>query len=207
MELEKFWAKRIIESRSPWEELRSFPYFSNYERLVRLESHILRGVGVEKISSVVFVGSGSLPLTAILQHHNEGTQFTLIDRDQEACNLAEQLLHKLGIGESFSIQNCSIEDSDIYSRFQIVQIAAMVEGAHLPSLFRSLAEQMSPSQLLSVRSVKGLRCALYRPLMAEDLRDFDIEIEAHPHNDIVNSIIIGRSKPLLRESPTPTGTA
>lgn len=105
-EMEKWWARRILESHCPGAQaLAAFWYLDNYEALCKTELDLL---GETRNGHFVFLGSGALPLTAILlARHCPDTQVTCVDCDAHACELAERLMSLLGLSERITVQNCN----------------------------------------------------------------------------------------------------
>ncbi|CAG8978493.1 hypothetical protein HYALB_00005068 [Hymenoscyphus albidus] len=66
-ELESFWSRKIsgVGRSQAEKELHSFPYYSNYVDLTRLELASLYGIDPRPIRKVAFIGSGPLPLTSL----------------------------------------------------------------------------------------------------------------------------------------------
>lgn len=91
--MEKFWAQKIIDSKNPRKTLSEFTYYMNYQKLTNLEYHLLLSQ-LSSLQKVLFVGSGALPLTAILLA-KQGIKATLVERDNEAYDLSSQLIKVL----------------------------------------------------------------------------------------------------------------
>lgn len=63
IELERYWANRIIEGKS---DLAQFPYYGNYILLTKFElEQMQKYMGLDG-KRLLFVGSGALPLTAMM---------------------------------------------------------------------------------------------------------------------------------------------
>lgn len=91
--MEKYWAQKIIDSKNPRKTLSDFTYYVNYQKLTNLEYHLLLSQ-LSSLQKVLFVGSGALPLTAILLA-KQGIKATLVERDNEAYDLSSQLIKVL----------------------------------------------------------------------------------------------------------------
>ncbi len=65
-ELERSWARRVVDHPDPGAELARFPYHQNYGDLTRLEHHTVAGLTASPVRRVLFIGSGPLPLTSLL---------------------------------------------------------------------------------------------------------------------------------------------
>lgn len=86
-EMEKWWCRQILSGQK---NLTDFWYFENYKNLVTAEAHLL---GNKSYDHVIFLGSGALPLTAILLHQAyPECHISCVDHDQAACDLAKGLI-------------------------------------------------------------------------------------------------------------------
>lgn len=192
-ELEREWSLRIAVSLDPWAELERFPYYDNYRRLTRLEYHALRGLGGEKDAQVVFLGSGPLPLTSILLHHEFGLLVHNVDVDADAHDLGVQVARALGLG-GLRFSHGDALRFDALEAYDVVVLAALVgaDQAAKRHLIRHLRRGMAPRALLLVRSAHRLRSLLYPAVEVDDLVGFAPEVVIQPYNDLINSVIIAR---------------
>lgn len=96
-EMEKWWCKHIISQK---QDIENFWYLENYRNLIDAEIKLLR----RPINNIAFLGSGALPLTAILlSKRNPNAKIRCIDNDAQACNLASQLIHTLKLQDKIEI--------------------------------------------------------------------------------------------------------
>jgi nicotianamine synthase len=202
-ELERAWARRIISSREPDQELREFPYFANYAQLTRLEHHAVLGATGRTPNRVLFVGSGPLPLTSLLlvsQHGHIGIDN--IDVDPKATQLGAQLAAALGLS-SLRFRCADVLACTDLSDYDMVFVAALV-GAHpdhKSRVIKHLYQHMRAGALLLARSAHSLRTLLYPPLALSDLAGFRPLVVLNPYTEVVNSLIIAE-KPA---APRPAG--
>jgi hypothetical protein len=155
-EMEKWWARRILESVCPGvQALEAFWYLENYRELCRAEYDLLdRPEG----GHFAFLGSGSLPVTAILlaQDHPD-IEVDCIDCDGEACELAELVIKRLNLADRVSVREMRAEDYRP-RRDEIVICASLLQA---PGLF-PLLEQAGARRLI-VRDAEGVYRFCYRP--------------------------------------------
>ena len=93
-------AKAILASEDPWDVLKNFAHFSNYLQLAATE---YQGSGLNPGDTVVFLGSGPLPLTLIALCHWHGLKGIGIERDPDRAELSRKVLEKLGLLDQISI--------------------------------------------------------------------------------------------------------
>ncbi|KAK9099918.1 hypothetical protein Scep_023348 [Stephania cephalantha] len=155
----------------PLDHLDLFPYYNNYVLLAGLEHSILVENGVEQPKKVAFIGSGPLPLTAIIMatHHMQATYFVNIDIDESANHVASQIVATdLELERRMKFETCDVMD----------------------------VKEMLGSGALLVRSANGARAFLYPVVEEEDLEGFEVLSVFHPTNEVINSIVLAR-KPIF----------
>lgn len=191
-ELEAHWAKRIAGSDAPNTTLHAFPYYANYEKLTKLEWHSLLSCQSHDDHSVLFVGGGPLPLTAMLLAKLYGQTVTILDYNSAACQAAQSVIAKLGLNHRISVIQSDAATFDGYSRFNTIFVAALAGAApqEKEKIMRRIKE-LSPRQAhILARSSWGTREILYTPLDQKLFSLFQPIIEVRPHHDVVNSIVI-----------------
>jgi hypothetical protein len=155
-EMEKWWTRRIIGSTQPaCEILKSFWYHQQYQNLCNAELNLIRH---KKFNKVIFLGSGALPLTAImLSQHLNNVPIECIDRDRIACNLAYQLINKLGLSNKIQITNSSAENYS-FEEGTLVICAALLDS---PDVHEAIVN--SGVQSLILRDAEGVYNLIYKP--------------------------------------------
>jgi nicotianamine synthase len=191
-ELEKYWSQRILESNNPLGMLESFPYYKNYLDLSRLELYTLKGCVHHHIQTVLFVGGGPLPMTAIVLAIHFGLCVTILDSDESAVYLSRQLIEKLDLTQKIEIQH---EDGATYQNYQgssMIFVAALagIDTMSKNNICKQIKAQSQPGTYILARSSWGVRNLLYKPLSTTWYNFFEPIIEVRPHHDIVNSIVI-----------------
>jgi nicotianamine synthase len=202
--LEAHWARRIIESPEggAWMALEAFPYFSNYERLARLEVAALRMTtddrqGADRVRPArraLFVGSGPLPLTSILLAARHGLTVTNLDVDPTACLLGRRLALRLGIEASCDFIHRDVLAHASLADVDVVFMAALV-GRHRTekrAILAHIARHLPSHASVVVRSAHRLRTLLYPGVDVADLGGLGPLLELHPHDEVINSVIVAR---------------
>lgn len=122
--MEKFWSKKITQASDARKALSAFTYYRNYEQLTSLEYQLLLSQ-LPKLEKVLFVGSGALPLTAILLA-KKGVKAVLIERDQEAFDLSQNLIEKLNLKRQIEIIKSDFLDFFTQEKFDAVRMASLL---------------------------------------------------------------------------------
>lgn len=199
--LERAWARRIAAAGNGVAELRSFPYLDNYDALVALELQtviaLLAAADRPAPARSCILGSGPLPLTALLVARRLGCVVDAVDLDAEATVLARDVLRRLPGGGLVRPRHDDARHFDGIGGADVVLLAALVglEPAAKRSVASAVADRMRPGALLVVRSAYRLRTLLYPPLTADDLiaaaeGRLRALAEVHPMTDVVNSFVI-----------------
>lgn len=200
--LERHWAKQIIANPT---ELQHFPYLENYRQMLRSEGPALARV-IGPGAPIAFVGSGPLPLTAILLARS-GFDVTILDSDAEAVKLGDAVITITNTHETASAllpgapnpirsTHCAAEDHD-YSHYSAVVVAALVGASHDATyrILQIVAKTLPPHGLLAARSVPlDGRRLLYPRLDPTRLDGLDLIGETIPTQDIINSLVLLRPK-------------
>lgn len=191
--LESAWAQRILESPDPQLEVERFPYAANYRQLCRMEIGVLASALPTQLSNVGFVGCGPLPLSSMHLAQALEAAVVNIDHDPHVLDVSRQVMNALGVGVSHLLADAERID---YSGFDVVVLAALVGESDddKRAIMRHISTSLRPGALLLARSAHGLRELLYPPIPDDALDCFDKLAEVHPVNDIVNSVILARSR-------------
>ncbi len=192
-ELEKYWAERIRAATNIKQEMRKFPYWNNYLKLAKLEMTALRSV-MPEIGSMLFAGSGPLPLSAYMFAAHYGMKVTNVEAEEYAADCSVAWMDPILGDKKIPCHHMDIQEFTDFAHFDVVVMAALVglTPAAKQEIIAHLHAHMQPGQLLMVRSVRGLRRLLYPEVTAKDLKGFEIVKEVHPRGEVVNSAVIAR---------------
>ncbi|MGB0085783.1 MAG: nicotianamine synthase family protein [Rhodomicrobiaceae bacterium] len=178
-EMEKWWCRRILASDCPGAQaLAAFWYLDEYEALCRGELMLLGAGAGERFA---FLGSGALPLTAILLARSRPHScVTCVDCDESACELAERLIALLGFRRRIDV-TCGDAEDYYPAKGEVLICASLLEA---PGLFEKLRERQA--ERLIVRDAEGAYRFCYRP--ARLPRDGFIErIKSPPSAERINT--------------------
>jgi hypothetical protein len=199
-ELEAHWAARV---RSDPGLLREFPYLGNYLRLARGEWRSMLAACGRRPRSLAFVGSGPLPLSAlIIGRLAPDVAVTCVDRDVAAVALGRGVA-RLGCGPGAAqVRFVAAEADQVdYSPFDVVVLAALVGATaeQKAAVLGRVAASMRPGALLTVRSVPADGRLLLYPRV--EVRDLPATVrpvgEWHPPRGVVNSLQLGVVSPQI----------
>ena len=159
--MEKWWCRKILASPCPGaQSLAAFWYLDEYRDLCRSELALLGGRRTERFA---FLGSGALPLTAILLAQSApDICIGCVDRDEEACELAARLVALLGLGERVTVTAGDARDHRPASGETVI-CASLLDA---PGLYARLSD--AGAERLLVRDAEGPYRFCYRPAPLPD---------------------------------------
>jgi hypothetical protein len=184
-ELEAEQANSILKSMDPWKALTNFTYLPNYIQLARTEC---RGAGLKPGNTVLFLGSGPLPLTLIVLCHQHGLNGIGIEQYPERVELSRQALEKLGLSNQIRIINGNHQTLPLAETPDLIMIAAQAEPKK--EIFDHLAGVLPAGTKISYRTYeKGLRRMLdtfYRYELPGRLKEY---LRIHPEPPANNTSV------------------
>ena len=152
-ELETEQANAILGSSDPWQSLKDFAYFSNYIELARTE---FRGARLKSGDTVLFLGSGPLPLSLIVLCQKYGLKGIGIEQEPDRVELSRRVIEKLGLSDQIRIIKGNHLTLPIEEPVDLIMVAAQAEPKDV--IFDHLATVMPAGTKMSYRIYeKGLR--------------------------------------------------
>jgi len=197
--LEHHWFEKIVKDAEPTEALKAFPYYDNYEDLTRMEVSAIQAVSKEeeRPKRILFIGSGSLPLTSIFLARDYGFRVDNLDIDARAANEGAALAQKLGLTDAqiqFAHSDALSLSPEILASYDTFYVAALagIDPREKARIFNHLAEHARPGARVIARSAFRLRTLLYPEIQPEQLEGFAPQLLVHPLNDVVNSVVVAQ---------------
>ncbi|HWN25441.1 MAG TPA: nicotianamine synthase family protein [Actinomycetospora sp.] len=194
--LERSWARSVLAADDPAAALEGFPYLQNYRDLTRMEFHAVAGHAPDPPRRALFVGSGPLPLSALLLARH-GVAVDAVDVDHEAVVLGGALARALG--DAVAVGEGDVLGLGDLGRYDLVCLAALVGLApgDKAAALAHVRARMRPGAMVLARSAHSLRTLLYPVLDVADggldgLGGLDPVAVLHPHTDVVNSVVLAR---------------
>jgi hypothetical protein len=184
-ELEAEQANSILKSEDPWNALTNFTYLPNYIQLAQTEC---RGAGLKPSDTVLFLGSGPLPLTLIVLCHQHGLNGIGIERDPKRAELSRKVLGKLGLSSQIRITRGNHQTLPLAETPDLIMVAAQAEPKK--EIFDHLASVLPAGTKIAYRTYeKGLRRMLdtfYRYELPGQLREY---LRIHPEPPANNTSV------------------
>ncbi|MGP8323316.1 MAG: nicotianamine synthase family protein [Methanosarcinaceae archaeon] len=146
-------AKSILSSENPWDVLHNFTHYHNY---IQLSDTEFQESELKSGDTVVFLGSGPLPLTLIVLCHLHGLKGIGIEQDSDRVELSRKVLEKLGLLDQIRIIHGNHFILPLNEKYDHLMIAANAEPKK--EIFEYLANVLPEGIGLSYRIYeKGLR--------------------------------------------------
>ncbi|RZN36669.1 MAG: methyltransferase [Methanosarcinales archaeon] len=152
-ELEIEQANAILKSSDPWQSLKNFAYFQNYIELARTE---FRGARLKAGDTVLFLGSGPLPLSLIVLCREHGLKGIGIEQEPDRVELSRRVIERLGLSDQIKIIKGNHLTLPIKEPTDLIMVAAQAEPKDV--IFNHLAKATPTGTKISYRIYeKGLR--------------------------------------------------
>lgn len=182
--LERHHARRYLRARGR-PDIGDFPYHDGYLELCRAEAALLAARGWPR--RLTLVGSGPLPISAVLVAGLLGSRVTCIERDPAAAALGAGVIARLGLRSRIATHVGDGARHD-YRGEEAVLLAALAEPRR-PILTR-LRECGVP--LVAARSVEGLNALLYPVLSRGQIAacGFAVHATTGRRSGVVNTTLL-----------------
>ena len=202
-EMEKYWADYFGEKETIGiEDLKEFWYWDNYEELVDRELDNFPKDATDH--SIAFIGSGALPLTAIIMHLKTGCPVTCVDSDYDACEKSQALIDKLGL-ENVHVLHAE-GNAPRYNSFSTVIIASLIPQDQKDEIVGKLKQDKS-SVYVAVRSAERLHSLLYEPVNTEkQFSELDYLGKTKQDSSVINTTLVFSNKSSVQQEIGPQRT-
>ena len=186
LEIER--AEAVLRSPDPWDALRAFPFYPNYELLADAEAG---GAGLGAGATVVFLGSGPLPLSLVMLARRHGIRGVGIERDPGLWDLSRRLLERLGLAGQVRVERGDHRMLPLPEPADLVMVAAAAtpQGEIFDHLARGLPEGALVSHRVyehGLRRLLDLRGGFRPPPVFREIRRIP------PRPPVNNTVVIFR---------------
>ena len=184
--------KYISEQRV---ELEAYESYGLIRKRVRYEVAAIEMVsGIDaRAMRCLFVGSGPLPLSALLLAAEHGIRTTCIDRSLEAVHLSRQIVGLLGLSGMVEIKHADAESAGPCPSYTCVFVAGMAgtDTQEKMRIVRYLSSVSDDGTVFMLRSAEGMRRFLYAPIDETQLGDIQLHMKIVPYGTVENSLLVG----------------
>jgi len=188
---EKTWSWKIINSKEPSFEIKKYPAYVFYKKLISFEFGISNALYKRALNRILFIGSGPLPISSILLAENYDIYVDCLDIQKEACEISSKLIPKLGLSGKINFMHKDITKMKSVETYDVIILATLAgeTDREKQALLRYLIRSIKKDQILIIRTVQGLRSLLYPMIREKYLRGFQIQFQ-NKISTIINSVIV-----------------
>ncbi len=183
-------AHTVLAASDPWKTLREFPFYRNYIQLAEME---VSGANLKKGNTIVFLGSGPLPLSLVVLCSQYKMTGIGLEQDASLVDLSRKLIDQLGLSGQISIKKWNHFSLPLKEQCQLLMIAAMARPKE--EIFRQVSRCLPTGSLLSYRTYeKGLRRLLDQDSNFKLPSGFTQYRSVQPQPPVNNSVMIVKTK-------------
>lgn len=192
-ELEKYYSNIISKSNDPYNTLVDFIYYDNYSKLTKLE-YLNFKFFLDNINNILFIWWWPLPLSAIILAKNYWIKSKIIDCSKEAIVCSTKLIRSLWLDNMIEIIEADAVNYNDNYKYDICCVASLVFWWDNNQKILNNIYNLNYDLLLT-RTSSWTRELMYKKLDRNLIKEFfNIQLEIHPKNDIINSFILSTKK-------------
>jgi len=175
---------RFVESLNASPSIDNYALAQRFRRLIAHEVDLLRAPVPKRL---LFIGSGPVPISAILYNEMLGIRVDCVDADIAAVDQSRELLKRLSLSNQVHVHRSDGAEVDA-SCYDAVVIALLAKPKS--DILSQLARSVRPDCQIICRTSQGLRVLVYEPMDVEtDLVHFRIVDQRHAQKgDTISSL-------------------
>lgn len=163
-----------------------------YERFVRLLTKELELIGDTNFNSIIFIGSGPFPITAILLHKLTGKKVDCLELHGESADISRKVLKRLGLSDVIQVHEGNGSTFDL-SSYDIVLAALLAKPKS--RILQNVLTSGKPEAKILCRTSEGLRKLLYEPTLRDAYKGFNIHASQNAgYDDTISTILLSSDK-------------
>ncbi|MGB8957264.1 MAG: nicotianamine synthase family protein [Tumebacillaceae bacterium] len=151
--------------------------------------------GIDHASKVLFVGSGALPLSALMIAKETGAEVMCLDIDAEAVELGREAAEFSGLQSKVQFTGNSVKELEFLNRATHILIASLVEDKE--ELVNDLKDVVSENVKIVLRYGNGLKSLFNFPLVL-DLSDEWEQTKITWGNSIYDTVVLQAKNSLVK---------
>jgi hypothetical protein len=161
--------RRFVQQLGPQGSIDEYRLAQRFRRLLEREVELLEG---ERPKRALFIGSGPMPISAILLHEYLGVPVDCVDVDAHSVAQSQQLLERLSLRGrlNVAVTDGASVDASVYD---VVLIALLAKPKS--EILAQLRRSARPGCRVLCRTSLGLRTLIYEPTnLATDLESYRV---------------------------------
>ncbi len=164
--------------------------YDRFKNLIKKELDILGSINFE---SILFIGSGPFPITAILLHQFADKRIDCLECNQDSAKISVSILQKLGLADKIKVHvgdGCTFD----VSKFDVVLNALLAKPKH--GILKNIRSSNKKAVVLC-RTSFGLRQLVYEGTSENSLNGFfSINKQLATFNDTISTLLLINKKHL-----------
>ena len=184
--VENIFAQSILDgSATSWKD------YTLYERFRNLIAKELEILSVFDYTSILFIGSGPFPITALLIHEFTGKVVDCLEKDENAAVVSRSVLRKLGLEKKIRIH---IGDGGTFdlSGYDVVLNALLAKPKW--NIMKNIRNSNLNARVLC-RTSFGLRQLLYESTPDNAFHGFsEVSRQLATYNDTISTLLLSNKK-------------
>jgi hypothetical protein len=190
--LEARFAQRILNLEVT--DYKEYPLYDRFRNLISKELHLLEPGSYQ---SILFIGSGPFPITAILLHQFTGKKIDCLERDAEAVQVSRNVLKALGLDKQIQVHYGRGETFD-FGGYDVILNALLAKPKW--SIMKNIRNRCSTSVKVLCRTSHGLRRLLYETTASNALHGFrTLGMQRAGYNDTISTLYLVSKDELLNK--------
>ncbi len=138
--------------------VKDFTNYLLYKRFVTLLRKEINLGSINKQDHVLFIGSGPIPITAILMHQFSSARVDCGEKNSASADLSKKVINKLGYTDSINIINQEGVDIDC-SQYSVILVALLAKPKD--ALLKSIWSKCKSNTRIICRTSDSIREAFY----------------------------------------------
>jgi hypothetical protein len=182
-EVENYFAHELLTK--PQTKVEDYLLYERFSRLLTKELALIENVDYQ---SILFIGSGPFPITAILLHKFTGKQIDCLELNEESANISRKVLKRLGLADSIKVHVGNGSTYDL-SRFDIVLVALLAKPK--ADILANIYQCTKTSARVLCRTSEGMRTLLYESTQKEAFDGYDIRnYQKAGYDDTISTMLL-----------------
>lgn len=155
--LEKEFAKFFIKEKNNRDKnnLKKYHFYNGYLAAVKKEATLAK---IKSNDKAAFIGSGAMPMTAIILYKLKGVGIDCIEKDNESVELSKKVLKKLKYNEHIKVIKRNAIDLN-FSKYSVILLAVMSKPKDI--LMKVIWKSILPGTRVVYRLPNTARQAFY----------------------------------------------
>lgn len=183
-EIENQFAHQVL--KNPDTRIEEYYLHERFNRLLSKEINLLNG---NEYDSVIFIGSGPFPITAILFHQMTGKRVDCLELDEASAKTSKEVFERLGLSDNMKVH---IGDGGIYDlgEYDIVLNALLAKPKF--KIMQNVLRTGRDDCKVLCRTSDGLRQLLYESASEDVFNGFDVKgFQCAGFDDTISTVLLG----------------